>query len=1315
MGGLGRKFLHKLPDIEILRNLESPFVLWIQIDTCFLASTNYEFRDANSAGSFTTEPDPSPLWIHVTGTLGGFVNSSDATLSALALENASDDSAIIISPVFASGTTSYTASVDNDVDEITINPTVNESHATFEYLDSSDTEITDADSGKTGQQVSLTEGANTIKVKVTADDATTNTYTVVVTRAAVPMQTVVTYIGNSAQVSSIDSSIINATAFTTGGNSGGYELSSVVIYVPVRGFLGVTPKVEIFEDSAGDPGTLHATLNNPSPFQVSANTFNAPRNTTLRASTTYWLVSSNSAQSNGQGFRVFTGNATADTGSTAGWSIDNARSKNDITDALWTPTSARIIFAVRGTVAGGVVTNTAAAGAPTVTGAAQVGRTLTAVTTGITDADGLTNPAYTYQWIRVDGTDADDIAGANSSTYTLDDADLDKTIRVEVSFTDDDDNSETLISRVYPTSGTVQANNTLVSNVGQTTTNAYSLGSSDFAQSFTTGANATGYTLSSIELKLDSSNSTATPAVKLYSGSANGTAEATTFTGPAMLDAASSKNYAFTPTSTVTLLGSTTYWVVAEATTDVRWNVTGVSEDTITPATGWIVADNYEFRAAALSTGSFTRNTDQFVLQIRVNGTLGGVVLSNDATLSALALENASDDSAIIISPVFASGTTSYTASVDNDVDEITINPTVNESHATFEYLDSSDTAITDADSGKTGQQVSLVEGANTIKVKVTAQDTTTDTYTVVVTRAATVPGAPTGLVATAAGAFRIDLAWTAPDDTGGSAITGYRIEVSPDGSSDWTDLVANTASTATTYAHTGLNAATTRHYRVSAINDVGTSVPSDSDDATTAAGTITAQGDVWSGTVTVAEQVSFFSEGYGYLAAAHPLTVMGGTLSDDDFDIGGTTYTVWRITIDSANGRPVFVVATGSPPAVTDLPGKDELILRLTYGGETGDFALSDATYSASRIQHTKRGFRWGTGAHPSGTPSSGETMTVTLLVSAAPTAADNTVLTPRDTAYPFTATDFVFADANASDTLASVRIVSLPAAGTLALAGAAVTTNQVVTRADIDGNSLTFTPGAGESGDGYASFTFKVNDGTVDSDDAYTMTIDVTVALFAPGPPTELAATASGQFRIYLAWTAPANTGGSPITGYRIEVSPDGTSDWTDLVADTASTATTYDHTGLNAATTRYYRVSAINAVGTSVPSGSDDATTETAIPAGVIRVPLDSVLKPADIGAGERFRLMFFSSTVRDATSTDIAVYNTWVRTRAAAGLTAIQTYADDFTALVSTESVNARANTQTRATDTDAPIYWVNAGTVGANQRVRARSLKTSQNQ
>ena len=100
-----------------------------------------------------------------------------------------------------------------------------------------------------------------------------------------------------------------------------------------------------------------------------------------------------------------------------------------------------------------------------------------------------------------------------------------------------------------------------------------------------------------------------------------------------------------------------------------------------------------------------------------------------------------------------------------------------------------------------------------------------------------TAPGAPTGLAATANGPSQIDLAWTAPVNTGGSAITGYKIEVSPDGSS-WSDLVADTASTDTAYAHMGLDPATTRHYRVSAINAVGTSDASDSDDTTTAPGT---------------------------------------------------------------------------------------------------------------------------------------------------------------------------------------------------------------------------------------------------------------------------------------------------------------------------------------------------------------------------------------------------------------------------------------------------------------------------------------------
>ena len=85
-------------------------------------------------------------------------------------------------------------------------------------------------------------------------------------------------------------------------------------------------------------------------------------------------------------------------------------------------------------------------GAPTISGTAQVGQTLTADTTGIYDDDGLANVSYSYQWIRSDnGTDTV-IAGETDSTYTLVAADMGKTLKVRVSFTDDADNNESLTS-----------------------------------------------------------------------------------------------------------------------------------------------------------------------------------------------------------------------------------------------------------------------------------------------------------------------------------------------------------------------------------------------------------------------------------------------------------------------------------------------------------------------------------------------------------------------------------------------------------------------------------------------------------------------------------------------------------------------------------------------------------------------------------------------------------------------------------------------------------------------------------------------------
>ena len=87
-------------------------------------------------------------------------------------------------------------------------------------------------------------------------------------------------------------------------------------------------------------------------------------------------------------------------------------------------------------------TNSPATGAPTITGTVQVGETLTADTSGIADADGLSNVQYEYRWLA----DAADISGATNATYTLADSDEGKAIKVEVSFTDDAGNEETLTS-----------------------------------------------------------------------------------------------------------------------------------------------------------------------------------------------------------------------------------------------------------------------------------------------------------------------------------------------------------------------------------------------------------------------------------------------------------------------------------------------------------------------------------------------------------------------------------------------------------------------------------------------------------------------------------------------------------------------------------------------------------------------------------------------------------------------------------------------------------------------------------------------------
>ena len=129
-----------------------------------------------------------------------------------------------------------------------------------------------------------------------------------------------------------------------------------------------------------------------------------------------------------------------------------------------------------------------------------------------------------------------------------------------------------------------------------------------------------------------------------------------------------------------------------------------------------------------------------------------------------------------------------------------------------------------------------------------------------------------------------------------------------------------------------------------------------------------------------------------------------------------------------------------------------------------------------------------------------------------AAPTSANLAVTVDEDTSYTFQTGDFAFADGDDGDVLASVKITALPAAGTLALDGTAVTADQVIAASDL--GKLTYTPPADANDPGYASFTFKVSDGTSESAAPYTVTINVTaVNDAATGAPTITGTARVGQ----------------------------------------------------------------------------------------------------------------------------------------------------------------------------------------------------------
>ena len=319
--------------------------------------------------------------------------------------------------------------------------------------------------------------------------------------------------------------------------------------------------------------------------------------------------------------------------------------------------------------------NTPATGVPSITGKPYVGVELTAAVDAISDADGTTNAdgsltGYTYQWIRVDSDGVSNATEIGSATGT------------SYTLTTDDEGKQ-IKFRVDFTDDREYAES--VTSAGYPANGTIGPRQSDDA------------TLSALAIsETDGTAITLTPTfaagVTSYTASVPGDVTRITLSGTLNDDAAS---------------------LAYDPSTDADGDDVGHQVDLS-------LGENLLQVNVTAEDGS----TQTYSITVTRN-------LSDDATLSALAITE-TDGTAIALTPTFAAGVTSYTASVDATILQITLAGTLNDSTASLAYDPS-----TDANDGIGGHQVDLSAGENDLEVEVTAKDGSTQTYTITVSRTA--------------------------------------------------------------------------------------------------------------------------------------------------------------------------------------------------------------------------------------------------------------------------------------------------------------------------------------------------------------------------------------------------------------------------------------------------------------------------------------------------------------------------------------------------------------------------------------------------
>ena len=385
---------------------------------------------------------------------------------------------------------------------------------------------------------------------------------------------------------------------------------------------------------------------------------------------------------------------------------------------------------------------------------------------------------------------------------------------------------------------------------------------------------------------------------------------------------------------------------------------------------------------------------------------------------------------------------------------------------------------------------------------------------------APTVPGAPV-LTATANGQTQIDLSWTVPD-TGGRALDKYSIDVSADGGTTWSPL-ADTSATITTYSHTGLTAGTTRHYRVAAVNPIGTGAWSNVDSATTTAAvanTPATGSPVITGTAQVGQSL------YASL----------GSVADADGPSIIVASYQW-IRVDGATETDITGATITPYTPVADDVGK-QLKVRLSFTDDLGnpESRTSAATQAVQAAGNNAPEFTEGTSTTRSVAEDTASSQNIGTAIAATDADSGDTLR------YTLGGTD-----------MASFAIVS--------------TSGQLQTQAALDF----------ETKSSYA-VTVSVSDGNGGSD-SISVTITVTDVNEQPGRPAapSVGATANSDTSLDVSWTAPGLNGGPAITGYNLQYRQGTTGSFTNGPQNVSGTSAMIS--GLTAGTSYQVQVRALN----------------------------------------------------------------------------------------------------------------------------------------